>query len=1194
MTTSSQGDLFFTDDMRFSLGTTPITTSFQNNTSQWLASGEGIVILKQSNGTIATVTNGSLGWIGNDGNPQGIPAHAGAGTDYGEYILINNNDFLYGVESLLNGKLEAGVQEFSSVLRASEILFSSDLNGDGFVGGSIINPQPIPFLLEGQGVTFNIDTPYINSVIYWSTYNPLDPSQIPGGTLGAGITQSDFSSGAIRGSALTDDYGKTSISIEAAYDNKTEGPEYFSFYLFEDETWNKLIGTGSNAIEIKDTSFIPDAEIIFQGTWARAQNLLSVGTIKGTSIEVRPDIVELVSSGEKYFSVIFDDNQVAYDYVDGQLVDDWGFPISYESALKIADIDGKHFEYLSHYYQLYKDSDSNNILDVNDQFIGRYLTGFDNGISESGEFYIDRNFNFSSFDYRFPFASNKFSIPFGLEEEKSLAILPNIFIRDNSIYTIVDGPTWADAEENANRLGGHLVSINSSEENSFISQNFSSHPDLVKDSPVGDYHYTHIGLYDDSHGNLYWSDSSPVNYINWAPTNPYNNGTNLGDWNLNDFGIQWGHWAPEYSDKWVNGTPGPSSGIAEIPFKTRGDSAYVIVEGPTWEEAEANAQILGGHLVTINDQAENDWIFETLLKNKIDDWGAWIGATDKISEGVWKDHSGINLSYTNFFSPEPNNLAWYDSEGEDYAAMLTEATVNGGKWADIANSPPNNNIIKGIAEIKLPPSYFSPLSLSYALKAESDSNLTQLAVLGDSVDHSSRFTLELSAASLRHDYLLESADITLSFDPLIFGDIQASDIRIGSALPIANAVEIDNQNGTIRIAAASLSDLNPLTTGTGIASETVFASISLDFDETYLQTVAQNQDGSLLSNPLSFELYANANDTVFSRSFTDSSGKLNRDIQTLGQLGGSIAVSGQDVTLYEAKINLEQLGDGLVLGTQRVIGSDAAFTNLLRSGDTITSSAQWLNVGNIAASNITVSGLANANAQLLHSSLTAATINSGSFVDGLFRTDGRESTTLTADIKITGAAGSIVNLADGILSIQADGSTLFSNLGKGSKNLITFQGDLNYDGRVSMKDLAYLNAGAARQQLITSPNGPATTVAAGSLARDVDANFDGRIDLADLAVLDADWGKTLHTGIEGSFLGSGSQTSHITWEQLDSQGTTTWNNTVFKDQNALEASASFIGSLESPLSTGVIGADGDLDPNNPDITGTFFQDQGLG
>ena len=104
-----------------------------------------------------------------------------------------------------------------------------------------------------------------------------------------------------------------------------------------------------------------------------------------------------------------------------------------------------------------------------------------------------------------------------------------------------------------------------------------------------------------------------------------------------------------------------------------------------------------------------------------------------------------------------------------------------------------------------------------------------------------------------------------------------------------------------------------------------------------------------------------------------------------------------------------------------------------------------------------------------------------------------------------GEASNVLDLSDGNVSIQADGSETFSNAGQGSSNLITYQGDLNYDGRVSMKDLAYLNAGAARQQLVESndENGNAVQVASqASYARDVDADFSGKIDLADLSVLD--------------------------------------------------------------------------------------------
>ena len=49
-------------------------------------------------------------------------------------------------------------------------------------------------------------------------------------------------------------------------------------------------------------------------------------------------------------------------------------------------------------------------------------------------------------------------------------------IRGNSLYTIVDGPSWTQAEANAQKVGGHLVSIGSAEENQFVYDNFK-YPD---------------------------------------------------------------------------------------------------------------------------------------------------------------------------------------------------------------------------------------------------------------------------------------------------------------------------------------------------------------------------------------------------------------------------------------------------------------------------------------------------------------------------------------------------------------------------------------------------------------------------------------------------------------------------------------------------------------------------------------------
>jgi len=309
-------------------------------------------------------------------------------------------------------------------------------------------------------------------------------------------------------------------------------------------------------------------------------------------------------------------------------------------------------------------------------------------------------------------------------------------------------------------------------------------------------------------------------------------------------------------------------------------------------------------------------------------------------------------------------------------------------------------------------------------------------------------------------------------------------------------------------------------------------------------------------------------------------------IFSLAQLGGGFSVDGQDVTLYKARINLEQQGDGMVLGTHRVIGTDASFTNLVRSQDVLQAMSEWLNVGNITANNVRVTSVTNAHSSLVDCQVVDQELASGSFVNGAFVEDGRESTEITASIRILGQAGQVVNLSDGLFFVEADGSNWFHNPGKGSKNLITYQGDLNYDGRVSMKDLAYLNAGAARQVLDVA-TGQAT---AESYARDVDADFNGKIDLADLAVLDADWGKSLHTG-DHDFLGS----EDLSWSELDLQGIPgetglSWDNSSFKAQNAVEAAADYVGSLEKPAAVGVIGADGDSDMANSDITGTYFQD----
>ena len=73
-------------------------------------------------------------------------------------------------------------------------------------------------------------------------------------------------------------------------------------------------------------------------------------------------------------------------------------------------------------------------------------------------------------------------------------------------------------------------------------------------------------------------------------------------------------------------------------------------------------------------------------------------------------------------------------------------------------------------------------------------------MLGDSVNQDSRFVLDINAKSLEEGFDIESTDVTIKFDPQLFGTIYASDIKIGGALPLLT-VHIDNEAGTIRLAA---------------------------------------------------------------------------------------------------------------------------------------------------------------------------------------------------------------------------------------------------------------------------------------------------------------------------------------------------------------------------------------------------------
>jgi hypothetical protein len=107
---------------------------------------------------------------------------------------------------------------------------------------------------------------------------------------------------------------------------------------------------------------------------------------------------------------------------------------------------------------------------------------------------------------------------------------------------------------------------------------------------------------------------------------------------------------------------------------------YYAVSANTWTGAEAEAQSLDGHLVTINDEAENTWVWETFAP--LVGGPVWIGLRDADQEGTFVWSSGEPANYFNWWCHsesdcEPNNI----NGVEDYVEM------NNYVWNDNTNEP---------------------------------------------------------------------------------------------------------------------------------------------------------------------------------------------------------------------------------------------------------------------------------------------------------------------------------------------------------------------------------------------------------------------------------------------------------------------------------------------------------------------------
>lgn len=258
------------------------------------------------------------------------------------------------------------------------------------------------------------------------------------------------------------------------------------------------------------------------------------------------------------------------------------------------------------------------------------------------------------------------TVPFVGAEEKAAADDTVVF--NGHKYQVFDeSVTWYEAKEKCEALGGHLVTITSKEENAAISKLISDYNKsfywigATDEKVEGEWEWVNGEKFQYNNGSNYWADGQAQREDHAAilRVNRYGNSGQWNDFtgnctydNVSLFGFicEWGDEDNAQDD-------------GRIEFN--GHYYQVFDKGLDWNEAKKYCESLGGHLVTITSQEEQELI-ESMLRDASKN-SYWLGAELVGDEFVWVTEEAF--SYTHWQPGQPDNL-------KDEHALMIYRNIN--------------------------------------------------------------------------------------------------------------------------------------------------------------------------------------------------------------------------------------------------------------------------------------------------------------------------------------------------------------------------------------------------------------------------------------------------------------------------------------------------------------------------------------
>lgn len=223
-----------------------------------------------------------------------------------------------------------------------------------------------------------------------------------------------------------------------------------------------------------------------------------------------------------------------------------------------------------------------------------------------------------------------------------------IISHNNNIYALYDYEmSWSFARDLCTDLGGHLVTITSDEENQII-KNLINYGE--KDS-----YWLGASDYDREEKDYEWITGEAFEFSDWATGEPNASGVDGEKEHFAEI-------KKTYGNKWndVNNINKTDQGfILEIETqnitptairKFNGNTYMLFDRNTTWTEAERYCEMLGGHLVAVGSDDENEFLKE-FLQSGNRNW-YYIGATKNGDKWQWIDDNNFS------------NITWKDTSSD--------------------------------------------------------------------------------------------------------------------------------------------------------------------------------------------------------------------------------------------------------------------------------------------------------------------------------------------------------------------------------------------------------------------------------------------------------------------------------------------------------------------------------------------------